>query len=183
MKTVPVRELSQNGASRVITMAEAEPVLITKNNEPSVWMVSASAVALASAQLGDDSSNYHEALAVVAVDLYDRGILSIGRAARLAGMPLAEFIFLCGRLHVSVLREPPGGLEAEVAGLEAARAGQRPTADHCIPLPETAPVPQGDRESIRVTAVAPHDNGHVLAPAGARPDEYLMAAAHLHLVA
>lgn len=176
MKTVPVRELSQNGASKIIAMAEAEPVLITKNNEPSVWMVSASQVALASAQLGDDSSNYREALAVVAVDLYGRGILSIGRAARLAGIPLAEFIFLCGTLHVSVLREPPGGLEAEVAGLEAALGGQRSPARRRSALPETAPVPHGDRESVRVTAVAPHDNGHMLIPAGATCDEYLTAA-------
>jgi len=69
LKTVPVRELSQNGASRVIAAAESEPVLVTKNNEPSVWMVSAREVALASAQLRGDGSVYRDALAVVAVAL------------------------------------------------------------------------------------------------------------------
>jgi prevent-host-death family protein len=70
MKTVPVRELSQNGASKVIAAAENEPVLVTKNNEPAVWMVSAREVALVSEQLTGDRSVYGGALAVVAVDLY-----------------------------------------------------------------------------------------------------------------
>jgi len=88
----------------------------------------------------------------VAIDLYRRGIISIGRAAEFAGIPLAEFIFLCGTLQIPVLREPPGGLEAELAGLEAALGGQRPTAGHSNTLPEIAPVPRDDHEATDLSA-------------------------------
>lgn len=104
MKTTPVRELSQNGVSKVIAAAENEPVLITRNNEPAVWMVGARELAMASERLTGEDSVYRDALAVVAADLYRRGSLSIGRAARLAGVPLAEFILFCGRLDIPALR-------------------------------------------------------------------------------
>jgi antitoxin (DNA-binding transcriptional repressor) of toxin-antitoxin stability system len=179
MKTVPVRELSQNGASKVIAAAEHEPVLVTKNNEPAVWMVGAREVALVSEQLTGDQSVYRGALAVVAVDLYSRSILSIGRAARLAGIPLAEFILLCGKLQIPVLNEPPGGLEAEFAGLEAALQGERPAPMHDGGLPETAPVPHGDRQSVRVSALVKRDNGRKSSLPEANDEDYLVAAANL----
>ena len=179
MKTVPVRELSHNGVSKVIAAAEREPVLVTKNNEPSVWMVSAREVALASAQLAGDSSVYGDALAVVAVDFYTRGILSIGRAARLAGTPLAEFILLCGKLQVPVLREPPGGLEAELAGLETALRGKRPATSRDSGLPETAPIPHGDPQSVRVSALVTPDKSRKTSLPETNAEEYLTAAANL----
>lgn len=179
MKTVPVRELSQNGASKVIAAAESEPVLVTKNNEPSVWMVSARDIALASGQRTGDDSVYPAALAVVAVDLYRRGLLSVGRAARLAGIPLAEFILLSGKVHVPVLREPPGGLEAELAGLEAALQGNRPAANRDWALPETAPVPHGDRRSVRVSALVTQQKGGRSPLPENDAEEYLTAAANL----
>lgn len=120
MKSISAREMSQNGASKVIAAAQSEPVLITKNNEPSAWVVSARDVALVSERLSGDDSVYRDTLAAVAAHLYSRDLLSIGRAARLAGMPLADFILLCGKVNAPVLREPPEGLEAELAGLEAA---------------------------------------------------------------
>lgn len=179
MKTIPVRELSQNGASKAIAAAEIEPILVTKNNEPSVWMVGARKVALASAQLEGDSSVYHDALVVVAVDLYSRGVLSIGRAARLAGTPLAEFILLCGRLGVPVLREPPGGLDAELAGLEAALQGEVPERKRDGGLPETAPIPHADPESVRVSALVTRDTSCKASHDEPNAEEYLTTAANL----
>lgn len=125
MKTYPVQELSEHGVSKALATAESEPVLITKDGEPSVWMISAREVTRASAQLGNDRSVYASALAVIAVDLYRCGDLSIGKAARLAGSPPAEFIQVCGKMDVPALREPPGGLDAELRGLEAALESTR----------------------------------------------------------
>jgi antitoxin (DNA-binding transcriptional repressor) of toxin-antitoxin stability system len=179
VKTIPVRELSQNGASKVIAAAEVEPVLVTKNNEPAVWMVSAREVALVSEQLTGDRSVYGGALAVVGVDLYRQGILSIGRAARMAGTPLVEFIVLCGRLQVPVLQEPPGGLEGELAGPEAALRGERSAPRRDLGLPETAPVPHGDRESVRVSALVNGDTSHGGSLLRETPEEYLVDTANL----
>lgn len=81
----------------------------------------------------------------MAIDLYRRGTISIGRAAQLAGIPLAEFIVLCGTLQIPVLHEPPGGPEA-------ALMGQRPTAGHSNTLPEIAPVPRDDHEATDLSA-------------------------------
>lgn len=84
MKTVTVRELSHEGASKVIRAAQSEPVLVSKNNQPAVWMISADAVARVAEQQPDDQGMYRSTLQVVAVDLFDHGVLSMGRAARLA---------------------------------------------------------------------------------------------------
>ena len=91
----------------------------------------------------------------MAIDLYRRGIISIGRAAEFAGIPLAEFRALCGTLQIPVLHEPPGGLEAELAGLEAALSGQRPTAGYSNALPDIAPVPRDEHEATDLSAHEP----------------------------
>ncbi|MGI8968771.1 MAG: UPF0175 family protein [Chloroflexota bacterium] len=119
MKTVSVRELSHKGASKVVTLAETEPVVISKNNEPAVWMVSATELARVAARLEGDESVYQQTMALVAVDLFNRGSLSMGRAARFAGMQLGDFIDLCGQLRVPILRQPPEGFEAELAAFDA----------------------------------------------------------------
>jgi len=67
---------------------------------------------------------YQRALELLAVDLYRLETLTLGQAAELAGMPLGDFIDLCGRLRVPVLWEPKGGIGAEVEAL-AVTAGSR----------------------------------------------------------
>lgn len=122
-------ELSHEGASKVIRTAETEPVLVSKNNEPAVWMVSAEALARVAEHRTGDQEIYRSALQVVAVDLFDRGMLSMGRAARLAGVPLGDFIDLCDRLHVPILREPDAGLVEEVGSFETWLASVQQSAD------------------------------------------------------
>lgn len=123
MKTVSVRDLSHKGVSRIVATAEREPVLVSKNNEPAVWMLSAVELSrVASLDGGDDV--YQSAMTLVAVDLFRRDVLSLGKAARLAGMDLADFIELCGAMHVPVLREPPEGFESELVRFEAEMSNQ-----------------------------------------------------------
>lgn len=179
MKTVSVRELSQNGVSKAVAAAESEPILVTKNNEPSVWMVSAQQVALASEQLAHDKSVIRGVMAIVAVHLYNRGDLSIGRAARLAGLPLVEFIALAGRLHIPVLHEPAGGLEAELAGLEAALQKPRSQANHGPGAPEAPSVSTRPPEPVRVSALLERDESGEGQAAKVEADEYLTSAANL----
>ena len=45
-KTVSVGELGHGGASRAIRAAQREPVLVSKENRPAAWIVSAAMVQL-----------------------------------------------------------------------------------------------------------------------------------------
>ncbi len=114
MKALSVRELSQGGASKAVRAAESEPVLVSRHNEPAVVMVSLKDVARVSGQLSGDPDLYSAVLRLIAVDLFEHGVLSMGRAAQFAGLPMGDFIDLCDRLQVSILREPDEGLEEEV---------------------------------------------------------------------
>jgi PHD/YefM family antitoxin component YafN of YafNO toxin-antitoxin module len=129
MKTVTVRELSREGVSKAIRAAQVEPVLVSKNNEPAVWMVSADALAHIAMQHTGDQEIYRSTLQAVAVDLFDHDVLSMGRAAQLAGLPLGDFIDLCDRLHVPVLRESETGVAEEVDAFETWLAAVETPAD------------------------------------------------------
>jgi hypothetical protein len=128
VKTVSVGELSHKGVSRVVSAAEQEPVLISKNNEPAVWMLSARQLARLAGGHEGGQAVYANALRLLAVTMFDEGILSLGQAAHLAGLPLGEFIELCGRLGVATLREPGEGVEAELARFDEWFGGERAQA-------------------------------------------------------
>ena len=53
----------------------------------------------------------------LAVKLYDEGVVSLGKAAKLAGMSLSEYINHLGSLQIPVVRYGGTDLEAELAGL------------------------------------------------------------------
>jgi len=138
MKTLSVRDLSSKGASSAVAAAETEPVLITKHGEPAVWMVAARKLAALAAERGGEEQVYRRALELIAVDLFDREVLSLGQASRLVGIALSDFIDLCARLRVPVLREPEEGIEAELASFDAWLGGREsvvpPATDGARPL-------------------------------------------------
>ncbi len=55
--------------------------------------------------------------------LVERGLLSTGRAAELAGISRREFLDWCGRWHIRIHRWNEGDVEAELA---YARTGKSP---------------------------------------------------------
>lgn len=115
-KTVSVGALGHGGASRAIRDAQEGPVLISKENRPIAWLLSAQKLAeLAAAQGEEAATAYRHALELLAIGLYRDGVLTLGLGAKLAGLPLADFIDLCGRMQVPVLWEPEGGVEQELA--------------------------------------------------------------------
>lgn len=119
MKAVSVRELSQGGASKAVRAAESEPVLVSRHNEPAVIIVSLKDVARVAGQLSGDPDLYAAVLRLMAVDLFDHGVLSMGRAAQFASLTMGDFIDLCDQLQVSILREPDEGLKEEVDAFSA----------------------------------------------------------------
>ncbi|HEX2171162.1 MAG TPA: UPF0175 family protein [Dehalococcoidia bacterium] len=119
-KTVSVAELGHGGASRAIRAAQQEPVLVSKENRPAAWILSAERLAQVAAARGAEPAEFYErALDLLAIELYRTQVLTLGQAAKLAGQSLADFIDLCGRLQIPVLWEPKGGIAAEVDALEA----------------------------------------------------------------
>ena len=126
MKTVSVAELGHGGASRAVREAQQEPVLVSKENRPAAWIIGAEYVAKVAAVRGGGSDVYQRALEFIALDLYQREILTLGQGAKLAGMGLGDFIDLCGALHIPVLWEAKQGIGAEVDGFAAAKPLFRP---------------------------------------------------------
>ena len=118
-KTISVADLGHGGASRAIREAQQEPVLVSKENRPAAWIVSAERLAQVAAARSAEPDVYQRALELIAVDLYRQETLTLGQAARLAGMTLGDFIDLCGRLDVPVLWESRKSIGAEVEALEA----------------------------------------------------------------
>lgn len=119
-KTISVAGLGHGGASRAVRDAEQEPVLISKENRPVAWMLSAEKLAEVAAAQGEGTAGaYRHALWLLAVYLYRDNVLTLGHGAKLAGMSLSDFIDLCGRLQVTVLWEYGGGVEREQAAAAA----------------------------------------------------------------
>ncbi|MGI8971781.1 MAG: UPF0175 family protein [Dehalococcoidia bacterium] len=112
-------ELGNGGAARAIREAQAGPVLVSQESRPAAWIVSFDALAQVAATDSAEPGIYQQTLALLAVDLYQREVLTLGQAALLVGMALSDFIDLCGRLRVPVLWEPKGGIGTEVDALAA----------------------------------------------------------------
>jgi predicted HTH domain antitoxin len=90
---------------------------VSREGEPYVFMVDASAI-LGMTQASGSPAEV-SARQLLAAHLFDQGALSIGRGARLAGLPVDEFVDLCDRLHISILRQPAENLAKEVDEFEA----------------------------------------------------------------
>ncbi len=107
MDTVNVRQL-KNNPSEALRSAVKGPVLVMKGDRPTAWILN----------LGVGGElNEPEVKLAVAVALFSDGALSLGRAARLAGIGAGEMISHLSRLGISIDRENQD-VEADVETLE-----------------------------------------------------------------
>lgn len=127
-RTISVAELGHGGASRAIKDAERGPVLVSKANRPTAWIVSAETLARIAAARGVEPDVYERALELLAVDFYRGEVLTLGQAARLSGMALGDFIDLCGRLQVPILWGTAESVEADVDAWSTASESSSPDA-------------------------------------------------------
>jgi len=119
-KTVSIARFADGRAGDAIRAAQEAPVLGSQESLPAAWIVSAERLADVAAARGVESAEtYQRALALIAVEQYEYGRLTLVQAARLAGLLLDDFIDLCGRLRVPVLWEPADGLDEEIEAAEA----------------------------------------------------------------
>jgi predicted HTH domain antitoxin len=63
----------------------------------------------------DERLAKEEVHVVVAVHLHEKGVVSLGRAAKIAGLTLGEFIDRLGALKIPVARHPSDELSREIA--------------------------------------------------------------------
>lgn len=114
MKAVRVRDLKDNPA-KALREARRRPVLVLKRDEPEAVIVSIR-------DIGADTADVRIALARA---LYDDETLSLGQAARVAGLSLADFIEHLGARRIPVFRLSPEKLRRDVEVVERLRSSAR----------------------------------------------------------
>jgi predicted HTH domain antitoxin len=107
MKVVGVREL-KNNPTTAIRLARTDPVLITNRDAPEALLLSLRA-------LGEHEADVRITLAAT---LYDQGVLSLGRAARLANVPITRFVEHLGSRAISVFRLDRSELDSDLDVLD-----------------------------------------------------------------
>ena len=109
MKSVNVRQL-KNNPSAALRMARLAPVVVMNRDQPEAVLFHLSEEGL----LGETGVRL-----AIATDLYKSGSISLGRAARIAGIALAEFMQDMGRAGVPVIRGNAKTLREDVKSLES----------------------------------------------------------------
>ena len=108
MKAVNVRQLKSN-PSKALRMARREPVVVMKRHEPEALLV----------HLDDDSMLAETGVKVaLATALYRSKSLSLGRAARVAGVAPAEFMQHLSRMGIPVVPGTRESLREDARTLE-----------------------------------------------------------------
>lgn len=104
MGAISVEELARQ-PSRLISEAESgEVAVVTKDGRPLFFAVPY-----------DERLAKEEVHVVVAIHLYEKGVASLGRAARIAGLPVSQFIDRLGALKIPIARYSPDELGRELA--------------------------------------------------------------------
>ena len=108
MKAVNVRQLKSN-PSKALRMARDEPVVVMNRDQPEALLV----------HLDDESLLSEPGVRVaLATALYRSESLSLGRAARVAGVALADFMQHLSRLGIPVVPGTRASLRDDVRTLE-----------------------------------------------------------------
>ncbi len=103
MDTFTIRDLRERTGDLVRNAEAGKLSLVTKHGQP-VFLAVPFDEALVKEGLRTD----------LAIKLFDENVLSTGRAARLAGLPIAEFLKICSEQGVTVVRYDPNEIEEEL---------------------------------------------------------------------
>lgn len=106
MRTVGIRELKDN-PTRAVRAARERPVLITNRDDPEALLLSLH-------NLGEHEPDVRLTLAAT---LYEQAGMSLGRAARLAGTTIEEFIDHLASRGIPVLRASREELDRDLQAL------------------------------------------------------------------
>ena len=112
MKAVNVRQL-KNNPSDALRMAREQPVIVMNRDQPEAVLFHLDDEGL----LGEPGVRL-----ALATALYKSESLSIGRAARIANMPLEAFMVEMGRAGIPVIRGKAKTLRDDIKNIKAWRA-------------------------------------------------------------
>jgi predicted HTH domain antitoxin len=107
MHTLTTDELSRQPQRLLDDAQRGEPALVTRDGEPVLLAV----------PMGKGLESQQVRLEV-AVVLYDREQVSLGLAARIAGLPYSDMVDELGRRGVATIRLGPGDLGRELAAFD-----------------------------------------------------------------
>ncbi len=109
MKSVSVRDL-KNNPSDALRMARKDVVVVTNRHHPEAVLV----------RLDDEKLLGQPGVrTALAVSLYKDDCLSLGHAARLAGMALVDFMQHVSRLGLPAIKGDAASLRADMKDLDA----------------------------------------------------------------
>lgn len=107
MDVFTIRDLRERTGELICDAEAGKLSIVTKHGRP-VFVVVPFDEILLKAGVG----------VALAVKLFDGDVVSIGKAAKLAGMPLGEFIDYLGTLKIPVVRYGKEELQQELAAFE-----------------------------------------------------------------
>lgn len=111
MKSVNVRQLKHN-PSNALRMARKAPVVVMNRDQPEALLF----------HLDDDGLLGEPGVRLaLATDLYKNESISLGRGAKIAGMPLEAFMVEMGRASIPVIRGNAKTLREDIKSLESWR--------------------------------------------------------------
>lgn len=118
MKAVNIRQL-KNNPSEALREARRSPVVIVNRDQPEALLV----------HLDDEALLTEPGVRLaLATSLYREESLSLGQAARFAGLPIAEFMQHVSRLGIPVVRGTAATVREDAEAITAWREGtSRPT--------------------------------------------------------
>ena len=110
MDTFTIRDLRERTGDLVRDAEAGKLSLVTKHGQP-VFLAVPFDETLVKAGVRID----------LAIKLFDENVLTSGQAAKLAGLPLAEFLKTCSEQGVPVVRYEPNGIEEELKAIDELR--------------------------------------------------------------
>jgi predicted HTH domain antitoxin len=107
MRSVGIRDLKDN-PSRAMRAAREQPILITNRDDPEALLLSLRGLA----------EHEPDVRLTLATALFDQADMSLGRAARLAGVSVEAFIAHLGSRGIPILRQSRDDLAEDLRVLD-----------------------------------------------------------------
>lgn len=106
MQTFSIRDLREHTGELVRNAEAGRLAVVAKHGQPVFVAVPFDAELLT-----------HGVRSALAIGLFQDGVLSLGKAARMAGLPAEDFIARLGALGIPAVNYPPAELDDELSAL------------------------------------------------------------------